>query len=644
MAAGEAALDGLVRARQEIGVAAHDPGLDRGVRERAQDRRRARREVDRLLQQIGRGLHVAAPEPAQLGAGAQVEIDRARIGGALGGRRARRQRRRDAAAEVLGRGEDLGLAALAAVRPDLEAIGHADQPRRDAQAARRAAQRRDDDVIDLERAAELARIDPGVRPHHAGRPDPQGPGRRQRVDQVVEQAVREVLVAGRAGDRQHGHRGARDRERARRRVGGDHRRQRPDRRRRPARRRRCAQRGRRRRRRARPDPGQRGARGHPPARRRRIVLVVVRRGEPGARRDRLTDDHRARRPLRSIDPDAALDHLDEPRRQPPGERSRRLRRLRHRDRDRVVARPRPRAGRQLVQHHAEREHIGALIDLLSRQLLGRHVARRADQRPDLRDPDLVAAARDPEIGDHDAIRPPLDHHVVRLEVAVDHPRLVRRRQPGAQLDRQTAQPPPRHRRAELAGQRRAVDQLHRQEPVGAVLTDVEHPRHVAVLDPPGQLDLAAEPLDRVVGQPAAQHLERDPLVELGVERLVDPPHRPRPEPAHDAIAPRHQPAVVERGGHRGPVAARQVRDGVVVAADRHVSRSLASWLTLLAGIASASTAAASRRCHRRTWPSCQSSRLVGRHTPKTPGQRNSTPTRRSAFSDPFHCLTIRSRS
>ena len=67
------------------------------------------------------------------------------------------------------------------------------------------------------------------------------------------------------------------------------------------------------------------------------------------------------------------------------------------------------------------------------------------------------------------------------------------------------QPRPRAAAAPtLARERLAVDELHRQELVAAVLADVEHARDVAVLDPPRQLDLAAEPLDRVLGQPAAQ--------------------------------------------------------------------------------------------------------------------------------------------
>ena len=40
-----------------------------------------------------------------------------------------------------------------------------------------------------------------------------------------------------------------------------------------------------------------------------------------------------------------------------------------------------RAGRQLPGHHAEREDVGARVDVLPAQLLGRHVAWRAERDP-----------------------------------------------------------------------------------------------------------------------------------------------------------------------------------------------------------------------------------------------------------------------
>src|SRR5213075_3239100 len=98
------------------------------------------------------------------------------------------------------------------------------------------------------------------------------------------------------------------------------------------------------------------------------------------------------------------------------------------------------------------------------------------------------------------------------------------------------------------------------------------PRDIAVLDSPGQLDLAAEPLERVVGQPALQDLERVLLVELGIERLVDAAHAAAAEPAHDLVAAGHDLALIDRrhaaiGGRHG------AGEGVVLSADRHVGRS-----------------------------------------------------------------------
>ena len=129
---------------------------------------------------------------------------------------------------------------------------------------------------------------------------------------------------------------------------------------------------------------------------------------------------------------------------------------------------------------------------------------------------------------------------------------VRRREARADLLGDRLEPRPRHRRrADLARQRLAVDELHRQELLALVLADVEHARDVAVLDPARQLHLAAKPLERVVGQPGAQHLERDALVELGVERLVDAAHAAAAEPAHDAIATGDELGVLA-DGRRSP--------------------------------------------------------------------------------------------
>ena len=72
----------------------------------------------------------------------------------------------------------------------------------------------------------------------------------------------------------------------------------------------------------------------------------------------------------------------------------------------VVARERALAVERLVQRDAEAELVGARIDGLSAQLLGRHVERRAEDRPDAREARrLRAVQRLPERGEaevHDA--------------------------------------------------------------------------------------------------------------------------------------------------------------------------------------------------------------------------------------------------
>ncbi len=112
---------------------------------------------------------------------------------------------------------------------------------------------------------------------------------------------------------------------------------------------------------------------------------------------------------------------------------------------------RPIAVQSFVERDAERIDVGARIDRLAAELLGRHVDRRPQQRPRpgqgrghrLVERDLrrvlgvggdrllaVDAAREPEVGHPDA--PVLsDEHVVGLEVAVDEAGGVRLGEPAA---------------------------------------------------------------------------------------------------------------------------------------------------------------------------------------------------------------------
>ena len=174
-------------------------------------------------------------------------------------------------------------------------------------------------------------------------------------------------------------------------------------------------------------------------------------------------------------------------------------------------------------------------------LLGRHVRGRPDGEAErLERARLEAAARDAEVGDDDA---PVgrDEDVVGLEVAVDDARRVGGAEPRADraddLDR--APDPERPFALEEPPERLPFDELHREEALAAVLADVERARDVLVRHPPRELHLPPEPLEhpRRIDELAAEHFERDDLVELRVARVVDAPHSADADEADELVAP-----------------------------------------------------------------------------------------------------------
>ena len=89
---------------------------------------------------------------------------------------------------------------------------------------------------------------------------------------------------------------------------------------------------------------------------------------------------------------------------------------------------RPLAREHLVQHEAQRVHVGSRRDLAPFQLLRRHVTGRAGNLALIAL--LVVEIREPEIGEAGAT-PSVDQHVGRLQIAMQHLPIVYRCEPGA---------------------------------------------------------------------------------------------------------------------------------------------------------------------------------------------------------------------
>ena len=215
------------------------------------------------------------------------------------------------------------------------------------------------------------------------------------------------------------------------------------------------------------------------------------------------------------------------------------------------------AGEHLVEHEAERVQVALHRHRAARELLGRHVGRRAGPRVRA----VVGRPGDAEVGEaHVPLA--VDHHVRRLEVAVQHAPLVRGGEAGAQLprhlDRLVLRQPP-----DAAQQRRevlAVDVLHREVRPAVDLADVVHAADVLVGDLARDAHLVVELREArgIGGDGLGQELQRHGLVEAQVVGAVHLAHAAASEQADDAVAVvddgagREAPTVTgrQRGGRR----------------------------------------------------------------------------------------------
>ena len=251
-------------------------------------------------------------------------------------------------------------------------------------------------------------------------------------------------------------------------------------------------------------------------------------GERVAARERPGDLHGRRRPRARVLLEAAQDHaLDgrvEAREDVRGRRRRLLLVLAAHlgERGRVE---RALAGRDLVEDEAERVEIAPHGRRLARELLGRHVRRRA--RDLAQRSGLFGGHREPEVRDPHAPAP-VEHDVRGLEVAVEDALLVRRVQARAELARDLdglvdgETPDPLEQRRQVL----AVHVLHREEVAAFDLADVVDAADVRVRDLPREPHLGVEAREKALVRRdrLGQELQGDRLSELEVVGAVDLAH------------------------------------------------------------------------------------------------------------------------
>jgi hypothetical protein len=211
------------------------------------------------------------------------------------------------------------------------------------------------------------------------------------------------------------------------------------------------------------------------------------------------------------------------------------------------------SGQQLEAEGAQREQVAAGVQHGPRDLLGRHVARRAPGVAPARDL-ARGRARDAEVQELRLARLQ-HHHVAGLDVAMDDAGLVGVVQGARQLrgDAQRLAPARAGALGDDVGQRASLQVLERDEGQVRLLVppEVVHDHAVGMGDAGGQ---AGFPQEALLGQAAlverhregqADDLERDGPVQDGVARAIDDAHRALADLGLDVVAAQ------ERGGEPG---------------------------------------------------------------------------------------------
>ena len=189
------------------------------------------------------------------------------------------------------------------------------------------------------------------------------------------------------------------------------------------------------------------------------------------------------------------------------------------------------ARERLVQHDAERVPVGRLGQRAPERLLGRHVPGGAAVVGLLHEAD---GPRQPEIEQDDAVVTRRDQEVRRLQIAVERPRVVKDAQRDGELPEDVAnedllgRPRPRTQR----GERDALDEVHREEPLDFVAEELVQRHQVGVDDSRGSAKLALQLADGPRRQ-ATEDLDGDLRMPRPIERGKDLPHAAGSEPASD---------------------------------------------------------------------------------------------------------------
>ena len=182
-----------------------------------------------------------------------------------------------------------------------------------------------------------------------------------------------------------------------------------------------------------------------------------------------------------------------------------------------------------------------------RQLLGRHVAGRADQRVRRR---RSRSDRDAEVGDADAAVV-VDQDVGRLEVAVQHALRVRGREAGAQLAGDFERPSPTAagptRRSSAARSSPCTSSIEKNT-MPSVFADVEHAADRGMRDLPREPDLVEDRAARRRAG-ATDQLQRDRRLEHQIVGAPDVAHAAAAEARdHPVAAGEHVARVEDVGG------------------------------------------------------------------------------------------------